>query len=83
MTIIYIDLQDFNPTVLTVTFPADEAPSDTVFDLDVPITIIDDDIDEAEQIFIVYFEVIDAINENLMLSERKVAICRIVDDDRE
>ncbi len=75
-------MQDFNPTVLTVTFPADEAPSETVFDIDVPIMIINDEIDEAEQNFIVYFEVIDAINENLILSEREVAVCRIVDDDR-
>ncbi len=44
--------------------------------------IINDEIDEAEQNFIVYFRVIDAINENLILSERKVAVCRIIDDDR-
>ncbi len=76
-------MQDFNPNVLMVTFPADEAPSDTVFDLDVPIMIIDDEIDEAEQNFIVYFEVIDATDGNLILSERKAAVCRIADDDRE
>ncbi len=76
-------MQDFNPTVLTVTFPADEAPSETIFDLDVPITIIDDDIDEAEQNFIVYFEVIDAFNKNLILIRQKVAVCRIADDDCE
>ncbi len=77
------DLNDFDPTVLTMTFPADEAPSETIFDLDVPIVIRDDDIDEAEQDFIVYFEVIDSINGNLILSERKAAVCRIADDDRE
>ncbi len=75
-------MQDFNPTLLTVTFPADEAPSETIFDINVPIMIINDEIDEAEQNFIVYFEVIDAINENLILSERKVTVCRIIDDDR-
>ncbi len=76
-------MQDFNPTVLAVTFPADEAPSETIFYVDVPITIVDDDINEAEQNFIVYFEVIDAINENLILSERNVAVCTITDEDGE
>ncbi len=67
-----------------MTFNADEGPPEaTIFDLDVPIRIINDSIDEAEQNFIVYFEVIDAENEDLILSERRVAICRIADDDRE
>ena len=68
--------------MIVKTFEADEAPLPTIFNLDIPVSIVDDSIDEAEQNFIVYFEVIDAVNSDLFIIHRNFAICRISDNDR-
>ena len=82
LTIVILDEHDFDTSVIVKTFEADEAPLPTIFDLDIPVSIVDDSIDEAEQNFIVYFEVIDAVNSNTYVINRNLAICRIADNDR-
>ena len=54
-------------------------------DLNVPIRIIDDDIDEAnEQFFIVQIIVANAMTEgSLIIITRNISNCSIVDNDRE
>ncbi len=78
----YIDTDDFDTTIITKVFPSDEG-SETITEMKVPIIITDDMKDEAEQIFIAYFEVIEATNMDLLIISRTAAICRIVDDDGE
>ena len=55
-----------------------------ITDLDVPITIFDDEIDEAdEQFFIAQLVVFSAVNRGLITIERAASNCVIVDNDRE
>ena len=61
-------------------FPSDETSS--VPDIDTPIGINDDKIDEAIQNFVAFLEVVDAVNFNLLSITRAVSVCRINDDDR-
>ncbi len=51
-------------------------------DLNTPIEIIDDEKNEAKQVFIAFLEVIDAVNFDLLTVTRAVSICTIKDDDR-
>ena len=72
----YIDYKDFKKNVLYVEFPTDE---DTV---EVTISIVDDDIDEAdEQVFIIFLEVAYAISRNSLHINRAISIGRIKDDE--
>ena len=65
------------------TFKADERFQMAIHDLDIPVSIVNDLINEAEQNFIVFFEIIDAVSPNSFAINRNFAICRISDDDRE
>ncbi len=71
-------MSDFNTTVLTWVFPSGQVNPD----IDTPIQITDDEKDEAMQMFIVFLEVIDAVNFDLVTVTRSVSMCRINDDDR-
>ena len=81
------DENDFNSTVLVVMFPADENSPRPISEIDVPIPIFDDDVDEAEsQFFYTIFEVLNATNPDLVqLREQNftVAMCSIRDNDSE
>ena len=74
---------DFNSSPFNVVFPADEGLN-TVADVDAFISIVDDEINEhMEQVFVALLEVVSAINiELLNLTERNLAVCRIIDNDR-
>lgn len=74
---------DFNTTVFTVLFPADENMSTPISEVLAPISVVDDDIDEAEeQVFIAFLEVVDAVTlGSLSTGPRNVAECIIVDND--
>ena len=62
--------------MIYVEFPTGE---DTV---EVTIPIVDDDIDEAdEQVFIIFLEVVHAINRNNLRISRATSVGRIKDDE--
>ena len=70
---------DFNTTSFNVDFPADERS----FVIDVPISVVDDNINEnEEQLFVVLMEVANATNFLLLDSTNgNLSLCRIVDND--
>ncbi len=77
-----LGLDDFNNTVLTITFDADEdAP---VFDADIlPIPIIDDVINEAmEQLMVVQLSLVSSLNPAGVNIVRPTTVGRITDNDR-
>ena len=69
---------DFNDSVRIVTVPAGQR----VEDITVDIPIIDDDIDEADEGFIILLEVVDpAVAPSVDLSTRNTTLGRIDDND--
>ena len=68
-----------------MTFPADEG-HEYISNIDAFIPIVNDEIDEnIEQTFIVFIEIRQANNHDLILEtgeSRNYAICKIIDDDR-
>ena len=75
------DINDFDSTVIRITFDPDEDTDDN--ERAAPIPIIDDLVNEAdEQIFIVQLRLVDSINAGAInLNVRPASICRIVNDD--
>ena len=84
MIVYYIPLADeadFNTTIFNVTFPSDEGHL-PIADVPAPIMIVDDPIDEAEeQFFIVYMQIIEAVEPNMITVTRANSTCIIVDND--
>ena len=74
-------MDDFDNTVITITFDSDENNVDN--ELSVPIYIVDDAVNEAdEQVFIVQLHLVDSINPALVdITTRPASICKITDDD--
>ena len=55
---------------------------ETARDLDTPVQIFNDNIDEVTEFFGVKLELVSAVNEDrVFLNERNQSLCRIVDDD--
>lgn len=77
------DEDDFDGTVLTIMFPADEDEPSPITSLPVPIAIADDVINEAEvQFFLTYMEVINTTNRALLDSQQQnFSRCVIADND--
>jgi hypothetical protein len=74
---------DFNATVFNVTYPADEGVN-VVPRIPASIDVTDDDVNEArEQTFIVFLEIVDAANLDLITITRTNSTCVIVDNDSE
>ncbi len=72
--------QDFNASVLTVTFQADEI-GPQISDVPVPVGIFDDDIDEAqEEVFIIDLTLESSINDRIEIVRRS-SLSRINDND--
>ena len=72
---------DFNATAFNVVYRADEGvnviPREPAF-----INVTDDDINEArEQTFIVFLEILEAANRELITVTRTNSTCVIVDND--
>ena len=78
---LYSELEDFNNTVIRITFAPDE--NRTVNDVNVPIAIVNDSINEAtEQVFISQLQLISSVNPGSVdLTTRLATLCRIIDDD--
>lgn len=73
---------DFDGTMKSITFPADGV--DSVFIMDAPVAIVDDEINEAQQFFVVLMEVVDAVNPKLLNNtDRNISMCTILDNDGE
>ena len=64
-----------------MTFPADEIMN--IADVEVFIPIEDDEIDEAQQVFIILLEVLEAVNFDLIRITRNTSFGRILDNDGE
>ena len=77
-----LERQDFSTDVISITFPADEIGSATNF-IDVTVSIIDDEIDEAEEFFIVVLRLNaeNATVPNKIGLSRKLSVGRIIDND--
>ena len=72
------DARDFNSTNITAIFRATEGHSD----LNVPIPIFDDDVDEAHrQFFIAHLVLTNAMDKDLIKLGRTVSTCTIIDND--
>ena len=81
--ILLTDFNDFNNSVITAIFPADEG-LDPITDLNVPIPVFNDNVDEADdQFFIAHLVLVNATNRNLINITRAASSCIIVDNDRE
>ena len=75
-------MADFNTTVIEVAFPSDANLGTSLADVDAPIRVKDDTKDEADnQFFIVYLELVDAINPDTIMIEQEWATIIIIDDD--
>lgn len=78
-------MDDFDPTAFEVTFPRDEGTSSPPISfVPAPILLIDDEKDEADsQFFVVYLELLDAVNLDQITVARVVSNCNILDNDCE
>lgn len=75
---------DFDGTMKSITFPADGVDSMLNFIMDAPVAIVDDEINEAQQFFVVLMEVVDAVNPKLLNNaDRNISMCTILDNDGE
>ena len=77
----YLDLADFNNTVIRIIFAPDE--DGVVNDVNVPIAIVDDLVSEAiEQVFIVQLQLISSVSPGSVdLTMRQASLCRIISGD--
>ncbi len=72
--------QDFNSSVISVTFQSDEL-GPQINDVPAPVQIFDDDIDEAqEEVFFIDLTLNSSINNNVQIS-RQNSLCIISDND--
>ena len=80
-TSILADLDDFDNTILSITFQADE--DNPINDIPLTIPITDDAINEAiEQDFVVILNLTDSVNPDMTDLTRISSLCRIIDNDR-
>lgn len=77
-------MDDFDPTAFEVTFPRDEGTSSPPISFVPAPILIDDEKDEADsQFFVVYLELLDAVNLDQITVTRVVSNCNILDNDCE
>ena len=75
------DYKDFDNNELFATFPVDEGHT-PVTSIELEVSIEDDNIDEAdEQVFIIFLEIINATNLDVVKINRTTSIGRIKDDE--
>ena len=80
---IFADEEDFNSRSFSVIFPADENLTYPIRRIDAFISTVDDDVNEAEQVFVVSFNVENATNPILVTVSDFRSLCFIRDNDRE
>ena len=75
------DLNDFNNTVIRITFDPDELEDSD--ERAAPIRIFNDAVNEAnEQVFVVQLRLVSSTNPaSIGLGTRPASLCRIIDDD--
>ena len=84
LTKFYAGTEDFVNRVINVTFEADESRSSSVLSVLVAIPVINDDVNEATEVFAVKLVLTDSVNPDMItLSSPAASLCTIVDDDRE
>lgn len=76
-----LDLEDFDATIIRVTFLPDESSATNEHVARIPL--VDDDINEAtEQVFVVKLYLRTSLNPSkISVTKRPVSLCRIIDDD--
>ena len=80
----YTGANDFNTTAFEVTFSPNEGETTPIAEIPAFISIVDDEINEADhQYFIVFLEIIGAVNFDLIEIGRNVSTCIIIDNDGE
>ena len=68
---------------MNITFPANENMLRPITEVQADVTIVDDEINEAdEQQFIVFLEVVSGIDTSHIRIVQNMSICHIIDDDR-
>ena len=72
---------DFCAEDVLVRFEADEAYMRPQHDVSANISITDDNINEADQVFILYLKS-ETAGGNVLLQQRQSSLCRIIDNDR-
>ena len=79
-----VDLQDFNNTVITITFDPDENLESIEGEKRASILIFEDDINEAtEQVLVIQLALVDSLNPaGVDISARSTSLGRIIDNDR-
>ena len=80
--VVLSDFNDFNNTVIRITFDPDESTPHN--EHAAPIAVFNDLINEAdEQVFIVKLRLVNSTNADAVnLSTRPASLCKIIDDDR-
>ncbi len=73
--------RDFSSATHDLTFPlTNSSQTEPAF---VTITLVDDEINEGAEVFVVMLELVDAVDASRIdLSVRNVSLCRIGDNDR-
>lgn len=72
------DRRDFSTDELLVTFEASTQPNE---DIIVYVNITDDEINEAEEVFVLEIEILDAVDRSRIDVTRAVSLGRIADND--
>ena len=75
-------MNDFNNSAITLIFDPDE--NDEVSEMNAPVPVTDDAINEAtEQVFVVELMLVSSLDPNTIdLTVRNSSLCRIIDNDR-
>ena len=79
------DINDFESFEVNVTFFPDEGRLQSEYCLPTLLPITDDDINEAEQMFVVQIDLVpvQVQSPDSIISSRNTSLCTIVDNDRE
>ena len=75
-----IEINDFDTGTIRIIFEPDEDEGDN--ERDAPIPITNDNVNEAEQVFVVHLILINSSNPgSIDVMYRSSSLCRIIDDD--
>lgn len=78
----YLDDKDFDTAIRSVVFPADEGKLSMTYDVDVPIRVFDDEVDESlTQYFNTRLYLDSAIRPDLITITHGSSRCDILDND--
>ena len=75
--------EDFINRVINITFEADENRSSSVLSVLAALPIIDDEINEATEVFAVQLVLTGSVDSDMITLSPAASLCTIFDDDRE